>query len=184
MASVDAIRGIRSKGRAPSPVETQAAKAVEEQAAAAAEGREPALDEASQAALAQSLAMLEIGFLVAAADGTLDDAELDNLAGNFGHWLGVDVPPDLFEDTLAAFSDDLANDGFEARLTDAAARVGEAAQGAYAFACVIGAANGDVTDEELDLLGGVAAALGVPEDEAQATFESIAQQIADARAQG
>lgn len=184
MAAIDVIRSIRGKNGGKTPSAERAAKALEEKAAAEKAGREAELDEATQAAIDEALAMLQVGFLVAAADGELDESEEHNLAMNFGHWMGADVPPDIWEKTIQGLGAALESDGFEGCLQAAASHISdEGARGAFAFACMIGAVSNDVSDEELGLLSDVAAALGLPEEEAQTMFGDISSQVAEMRDQ-
>lgn len=145
--------------------------------AAEADGKEPEIDPAAQAELTRLIAMLEIGFLAAAADGELADAELSNLAENFCAWLQMDSDEALSA-TFRMFTDGITEEGFEARLANAATALDDGARdAAFALACVISAADGAVEDDELGALGDIAAALGIAEEEAETRFNDILDQM-------
>lgn len=146
--------------------------------AAEADGKEPEIDPAAQAELTRLIAMLEIGFLAAAADGELADAELSNLAENFCAWLQMDLSDEALTATFQMFADGIDEEGFEARLANAAGALDDGARdAAFALACVISAADGAVEDDELGALGDIAAALGIAEEEAESRFNDILDQM-------
>lgn len=131
-------------------------------------------------------ALLEVAFLAAAADGKLDDAEIHNLAANVQSWL--DTP--LQADALLVMFEDLANhlaaEGFAARIAAAAAELpdDDSRRVAFKLACVTALVDMEVHDAELGILGRIADAFGIPEAEAQATFDELDDAVSSIAAGG
>lgn len=118
--------------------------------------------------------MLEVAFLAAAADGEFSDDEIRNLSANLQSWLQADLTADFLADVFTDLADILAEHGFDARLATAAAALDEESRRvAYKLACVTVLCDLDVRDEELDVLGRIATAFGIPEAEGQATFDEL-----------
>lgn len=127
--------------------------------------------------------ILEVAFIAAAADGKLADDEIRNLTANLQAWLEADLDDEFFVATFAELAGLLAEQGMAARLKQAAAALDpDSRRAAYILACVTVLCDLEVHDDELLVLGTIADAFEIPEEEAQATFDEIEDTV-DAIAQ-
>jgi|GEM_PF-2465835 len=118
--------------------------------------------------------MLEVAFLAAAADGEFSEDEIRNLSANLQSWLQTDLDGEFLADVFGDLGEQLAAEGFAARLAAAAALLDtESRRVAYKLACVTVLCDLEVRDEELDVLGRIATAFDIPEAEGQATFDEL-----------
>jgi hypothetical protein len=118
--------------------------------------------------------LLEVAYLAAIADGELGDAEIHQLVGNLQAWLGEQLEPKFLVELFEHLADQVAAEGAGARLAAAAAKLDDAGRRiAYKLACVTTLCDQEVHDHELGFLGQVATAFGIPEAEAQATFDEL-----------
>lgn len=133
----------------------------------------PDLDEADLEA-ARLHTLLEVAFLVAAADGELSEPEIQHLSGNLQSWLGAELAPAFLIELFEHLAKQLAMDGATARLAAAAAALDdESRRVAYKLACVTALCDLEVHDDELGFLGQIAGAFGIPLEEAQSTFDEL-----------
>ncbi|MEO6771554.1 MAG: TerB family tellurite resistance protein [Kofleriaceae bacterium] len=105
-------------------------------------------------------AAVTTAFLVAAADGHASEAEYDALLDRLQILGGVD--PDRIDEQLMAVSRDLDASGFEPRIARVAELVGdpEAAEAALMLGVAIALADDDFSQQEREITGQLAAALG------------------------
>lgn len=138
------------------------------------EDRAPDLNEADQREVTRLISMLEVAFLAAAADGELGEGEMMNIVGNMSHWLGGELPDELIHATLDTFAQALEEQGFEARLAELARHLdADSRRVAYNLGAAVAICDQEVREEELGVLGDIASAFEIPEDEAQARFNEI-----------
>ena len=109
-------------------------------------------------------AAVTTAFLVAAADGEASEEEHDALLDRLEILGGVDR--DKIDDQLMAVSRDLDASGFEPRIARVAELVGdkEAAEAALMLGVAITLANDDFSQDEREVAGQLAAALGCTVD--------------------
>jgi len=109
-------------------------------------------------------AAVTTAFLVAAADGEASEEEHDALLDRLEILGGVDR--DKIDDQLMAVSRDLDASGFEPRIARVAELVGdkEAAEAALMLGVAIALANDDFSNDEREVAGQLAAALGCSVD--------------------
>jgi len=109
-------------------------------------------------------AAVTTAFLVAAADGEASEEEHDALLDRLEILGGVDR--DKIDDQLMAVSRDLDASGFEPRIARVAELVGdkEAAEAALMLGVAIALANDDFSQDEREVAGQLAAALGCTVD--------------------
>lgn len=119
-------------------------------------------------------ALVEVAFLAAAADGELADAEIETLVANLEGWLGGSLPSDVLVKLFEHLSSQLVAEGVTARLNACADLLDdEGRRVAYKLACVTTLCDLEVHDDELGFLGTIADAFGIPQAEAQATFDEL-----------
>ena len=109
-------------------------------------------------------AAVTTAFLVSAADGEASEQEHDALLDRLEILGGVDR--DKIDDQLMAVSRDLDASGFEPRIARVAELVGdkEAAEAALMLGVAIALANDDFSQDEREVAGQLAAALGCTVD--------------------
>lgn len=118
--------------------------------------------------------MLEVAFLAAAADGEFSDDEIHNLSANLSAWLQSELSGEFLAGVFGDLAEQLDKDGIDGRLAHAAAALdAESRRVAYKLACVTVLCDLDVRDEELDVLGHIATAFAIPEEEGQAIFDEL-----------
>ncbi|MBO6934409.1 MAG: hypothetical protein JJ863_05525 [Deltaproteobacteria bacterium] len=130
------------------------------------------IDEARE----ESEAIVEIMFLMAAVDGHISDAEIQQLRASIqaiedmGAIDGVAVEP-----MLESFTRGLDTEGWSQRLNDAAARVRAPDARSFAFRLAAGVAFVDdfVAHAEAAAIDSLAAAFEIPKDEAQAILRDV-----------
>ncbi|APR86612.1 Hypothetical protein A7982_11961 [Minicystis rosea] len=119
-------------------------------------------------------ATFEVGVLVAAADGKIDDTELDMLGQNFANWLHLDVSAAFLDKMVKWIREMLAKQSRAARLADCASLLdAEQRRTAFDFAAAIGVMSGGESAEETRALRDVALAFDIPEKEAQKRWQAI-----------
>jgi tellurite resistance protein len=119
-------------------------------------------------------AMLEVAYLAAAADDVLTDEEISFLVANIQSWLGEQLDSAFLVKLFEHLAQQLATDGFAGRLAAVAAILDhESRRTAYKLACVTALCDHDVHDDELQFLGGIVDAFGLPVAEAQAIFDEL-----------
>ncbi len=119
-------------------------------------------------------ALVEVAFLAAAADGELAEAEIELLVANLESWLGTSLKPGFLVELFEHLVKQLGADGVDARLAACAAKLDDDGRRAgYQLACVTSLCDLDVHDAELGFLGKIADAFGIPEAEAQKTFDEL-----------
>lgn len=135
----------------------------------------PELDPGDRAAVDTTLAILECGFLAVVSDGEVDEDELHAMGECVAAWMGEEVTYEMLEDLFERFGDQVVKEGFDARLQALGKTLsGKAVRDvAFDFACHMAAANGEIVDDEAELLGSIGEALGMTKDEAAARFEAI-----------
>jgi hypothetical protein len=132
------------------------------------------LDEDTARELVRLLSMIEVAFLAAAADGELGEAEVMNIAANLAAWLGGEIEVESIAALLDGFHQALEEQGFEARLATLAEILDpDSRRVAYNLSSAIVVCDAEVHEEELGILGDIAGAFEIPEDEAQARFHEI-----------
>jgi tellurite resistance protein len=120
--------------------------------------------------------MIEAGFLMAAADGNLDESEINALGATLSALFEGAISDEQINEILAAHKEDLERDGFEARM---AAMVelftsDEARHAALQVAAAVMFADGAVdADSELAIYLDLADALGISRAEAKAIGDRI-----------
>lgn len=118
--------------------------------------------------------LAEVAFLAAAADGEISDAEINLLVSNLNAWLGEELDDGTLLKLFEHLASQLASEGMAARLAACAGALdADGRRIAYTLACVTTLCDLEVHDSELGFLGTVADALGIPSDEAQATFDEL-----------
>ncbi len=136
-------------------------------------------EEATDKQAARLHAMLEVAYLAASADDTLDDAEIEVLVANLTAWFGGELDSAFLVSMFEDLGQKLAAEGFQARLKACAAELDEEARrDAYKFACVTALADHVVHDDELAFLGGIADAFGISADDAQKMFDELDEAVA------
>lgn len=163
----------------------EAGSAVAARAETARAGREaehgaPAADASANdptqtAAVLRLLALLEAGFLVAAADGELSPAEVDDIAANFSAWFERAFREEDVRVLLDTFQTALDADGSDRRLAVIAdALEPDDRRAAFDVACAVAACDqARVADAEVALLAAMAIAFSIPEDEARARVDVV-----------
>lgn len=138
-------------------------------AALKANPRAPADPQASRL-----LALLEVAYLAASADDKLSEQEIDHLVANLNNWFGKSLEPAFLVDIFDHLGAELARDGFQGRLKAIASILDpDNRRLAYRLACVTALCDHEVHDDELELLGGIADAFGIPAEEAQDLFDAL-----------
>lgn len=138
----------------------------------------PAKDTPTDPEAARLYALLEVAYLAASADDKLTDQEIDHLVSNLQAWLGATLEPAFLVQLFEHLGQQLATEGFQARLATAAAILDPAwRRVAYKLACVTALCDHDVHDDELTFLGGISDAFEIPADEAQAIFDALDETI-------
>lgn len=151
---------------------------LKQRAAALARGDELALDATERRELARAMATVEAGYLAVAADGEVASVELDALLDNVAVVLGGALSRDELAQVVDELEAGLDADGLDARIDALGAALGpDDRRGAFALACVVSLCDGETADEELDVLGRLAEAFELPEDEANAVFNELADRI-------
>ena len=132
-------------------------------------------DEASSDPDAARLhALLEVAYLAASADDKLTDHEIELLVANLQSWLGEELDSKFLVTLFDHLGTQLATEGFAARIAAVAAQLdAESRLVAYKLACVTALCDHEVHDDELRFLEGIVDAFGIPNDEAQAIFDSL-----------
>jgi hypothetical protein len=119
-------------------------------------------------------ALLEIAYLAASADDKITEHEVDHLVANLQAWLQNKLEPTFLIELFDHLGELLVRDGFQGRLKATAAVLDDPARrAAYKLACVTALCDHEVHDDELEFLGGIADAFGIPADEAQAIFDAL-----------
>lgn len=183
MSGLDRVERLRALQRGVPSEFASGAPALRLKVEAESEGRSPELDEGASLELARLLAMLEAGFLAAAADGELGEDEVLNLAGNIASWLDGELEADAVAAILESFASAFNEQGFEARLGAIAGALDpDSRRAAYNFSAVIVLCDSEVHEGELGVLSDIAGAFDISEEEAQARFDEIYDQIQAAQA--
>jgi hypothetical protein len=119
-------------------------------------------------------ALLEIAYLTASADDHLSEIEIDHLVAHLNAWLQNELEPAFLVELFNHLGKQLAAEGYQARLQAVAKQLDEPSrQVAYKLACVTALCDNEVHDDELEFLGGIADAFGIPAKEAQETFDAL-----------
>jgi hypothetical protein len=128
--------------------------------------------------------LVEVAFLAAAADGELAEEEIELLASNLQTWLGEKLEPSFLVNLFDHLVEQLAAEGLAARLEAAAdALDDDDRRVAYTLACITTLCDLEVHDDELGFLGTIADAFGIPQPEAQATFDELDDVVSSLAAQ-
>jgi tellurite resistance protein len=111
--------------------------------------------------------MLESAFLVAAADGTLGDDEVDALAGALVELSDGEIDAEEIEPLLEEFSAALERDGFENRVAAVASALPDhdARRAAFLVALAVASADDELNPEEDAVFEMMSRALRVSPDE-------------------
>ena len=126
--------------------------------------------------------ILETGYLAVAADGELQAVERQNLATNFAHWLEQDVPEQDMNAVIERFHDHLVEEKAPARLARLAELLDEGSRRvAFNFAVVLAVCDGHVDEDEWGVLGQLAEAFAIPDDEASERFTGIYEMVTGTR---
>jgi tellurite resistance protein len=117
--------------------------------------------------------MVEAGFLMAAADGTLEDAELETVAGVITGFTKGHATPEEIDELLDACAEALETDGYDARLQAVANNLVNKDLRHYGLltAALVLVSDGEVGDDEVDLYTDMGTALGFSEQESVAIME-------------
>ncbi len=151
---------------------------LEEKVAADARGEALTLEPAARRELARAMATLEAGYLALAADGEVSGAELDALLDSVDVVLGGALSRDALASVVDELEAALDADGLDARLAGLSLALrGEDRRRAFALASVLSLCDGETEDEELDVLGRLADALGLSEEQANQTFNELADRV-------
>lgn len=154
---------------------------VKQKVAADARGEATSLDPRDQRALDGAMATIEAGYLAVAADGEVTERELDALLGNLRVLLGEGLTRGELAHVIDELEASLDGDGLDARVSAVCrALAPEERRRAFSLACVVSLCDGESEDDELDVLGRLAEALGFSEDDANATFNELADQLDEA----
>lgn len=131
-----------------------------------------------RASLACILSTIEAGYLAVAADGEVTEVELHALTSNVSLLLGGGLTGDELAFVIDEIEASVDGDGLPARLAEMTEALDPGQRRrAFAFACVMSLCDGETADEELDVLGMMGEAFGISEDDANATFNELADQI-------
>lgn len=123
-------------------------------------------------------ALLEVAYLTASADDHLHEKEIEHLVANLQTWLQAKLEPAFLLDLFSHLGQQLAAEGYPARLKAVAAVLDEPTRRmAYKLACLTALCDYEVHDDELKILGGIADAFGIPAADAQATFDELDEMI-------
>ena len=130
---------------------------------------------AAQNPSAESAAVIEVAFLMAAADGVISDAEFDQLTATIEHVTARNISPAGVRLIIKHMTDTLTLDGWEGRLVAAAQNVWNplARRNAYRFAAGVSFIDGSVQEEEARLFALLAEAFEIPLDEASALLMEV-----------
>jgi uncharacterized tellurite resistance protein B-like protein len=121
-------------------------------------------------------AMIEVGFLSAAADGELGDQEGATLAAVLGALFGDSLTPDQIERQVVECATALNESDLTSRLANLGTRLTtpSARRTALALSASVLLSEGGVSDGEGNIYGRIAAHLGVEDDDAVQIFKDVA----------
>lgn len=140
--------------------------------------QEPTISPEEERALLRLLAILETGFLATMADGVVEPSEFQNLGANFAIWLDQDLSGDDLREILEGFLEHLREDKIEGRLSYLAQTLDKPSRRvAFEFAAMLSACDGEVAEEELGMLEGIADAFEIPKKEAQKRFNEMCAMV-------
>jgi tellurite resistance protein len=127
-------------------------------------------------------ALLEAMFLLAVADGDLEEEELRHLARACKRLLGPLVEADL-EGLFLHWASSLAEEGWERRMRAISASVSGTplAEPAFRLAVLVALADGRVSPDEADGIDLMAQALGIRPDSAARIVQDVVRELAGAR---
>lgn len=129
--------------------------------------------------LARTMGTLEAVFLVAAADGKLYRSEVDEIQSLLSRLLEQQVPPRLVERILDRFAEDLDRDDYDARVASVASTLADDGSRRAAFVMAAGIAwvDGQVQDEESDVIDTMARGFGLEAGFAARVLERIREKM-------
>ena len=134
---------------------------------------------ASDPQAARLHALIEVAYLTASADDHLSEIEIDHLVAHLHAWLQKELEPAFLVELFSHLGKQLAEEGYQARLQAVAKQLDEPSRKvAYKLACVTALCDNEVHDDELEFLGGIADAFGIPASEAQETFDALDDALA------
>lgn len=146
--------------------------------AADARGEQLALPGSDRKELARAQATIEAGYLAVAADGEVSEVELDALLANIEVVLGGGLGREELAYVVDELEACLDADGLDARIEELRAALGpDDRRRAFALACLLSLCDGETADEELDVLGRLGEAFELSEDDANAIFNELADQV-------
>ena len=111
--------------------------------------------------------MVEAGYLMAAADGTIEDAERETVAGVITGFTKGHATPEEIEELIDACAEALESDGYEARLAAVAHNLASKELRHYGLltAALVLVSDGEVGDDELELYTDMGRELGFTDEE-------------------
>lgn len=127
-------------------------------------------------------ALLEAMFLLAIADGDLDDEEIRHLARACKRLLGPLVEADL-EGLFLQWSSAIAEEGWELRMRAISSTVAGTplAEPAFRLAVLVALADGRIAPDEADGIDLMAQALGIRPDIAAKIVQDVVRDLSGAR---
>jgi uncharacterized tellurite resistance protein B-like protein len=129
-----------------------------------------------------ALATFDAAFLMAAADGVLSDAELDELAELLAELTDHNATDDDLGRLLDTFANALEQLGMDERLASLAEALDtpDSRRIAFVVACGLSFLDGNVHEAEEALFAKLADALAIPQDEATQLLDEIERTISAA----
>jgi uncharacterized tellurite resistance protein B-like protein len=122
-----------------------------------------------------ALATFDAAFLMAAADGVVNEEEIDELSEILSMMTDGTASDDDLGYLLDNFAEALQQEGLDERLSNIADALDteDSRRLAFVTACGIAYLDNQVAEEEEALFARLAKALGIPEDEANGLLEEI-----------
>lgn len=126
--------------------------------------------------------MVEAGYLMAAADGTIEEAERATVAGVITGFTKGHASAEEIEELLDACATALETDGYEARLAAVAHNLvsKELRHFGLLTAALVLVSDGEVEDDELELYTDMGAELGFSEEEGVAIMDEAGDLLKEA----
>lgn len=128
----------------------------------------------------ETLAIVEVMFLMAAVDGEISDEEVDELQASVQALSDMQVVGDIhLDETMRDLGQRLARDGWKSRLREAASRIHAPEAKCFAFQLAAGVAFVDdfVAHAEAAGLDSLAQALGLDKDQSQQLLREVHSSI-------
>jgi hypothetical protein len=124
-------------------------------------------------------ALIEVAFLMAAADGEISVPEYEQLVTTIEHATSKRLPPGRVRSLITRLTDSLKIDGWEKRLAAIAESISSpgSRRVAYRLAAGVSFIDGWVQDDEARLFGLLAESFEIPLDEASSILTSVRDEL-------